>query len=39
MQITSIRLKKINSKKENLIGVASIELDNCLVIHGIKLIQ
>lgn len=37
MQITSVRIKKTNNDK--VLGVASIQLDNCLVIHGIKLIQ
>ena len=37
MQITSIRIKKLNNNK--VLGVASVQLDNCLVIHGIKLIQ
>ena len=38
MQITSIRIKKIKNDN-NLLGVASIELDNCLIIHDIKLVQ
>lgn len=38
MEITSIRIKKNNSGTQPL-GVASIQLDNCLVIHDIKLIQ
>lgn len=37
MQITSVRIKKVNNG--NVLGVASIQLDNCLVIHGIKLVQ
>lgn len=37
MLITSVRIKKINTG--NVLGVASIQLDNCLVIHNIKLIQ
>lgn len=40
LNVTSIRLKRLNSKKDSkVLGIASIELDNCLVIHGIKLIQ
>ena len=38
MEITSIRIKKSNSGGQT-IGVASIQLDNCLVIHDIKLIN
>lgn len=38
MEITSIRIKKNNSGTQPL-GVASIQLDNCLVIHDIKLIE
>lgn len=37
MQITSVRIKKTNS--DRVLGIASIQLENCLVIHGIKLIQ
>lgn len=40
MKITSVRIKKNNNKENNtLLGTASIQLDNCLVIHDIKLIQ
>lgn len=38
MQISSIRIKKIFND-DSLIGIASIELDNCLVIHDIQLVQ
>lgn len=38
MEITSIRIKKNNSGTQPL-GVASIQLDNCLVIHDIKLVE
>ena len=39
MEITSIRIKKSGKDTDKLLGVASIQLDNCLIIHGIKLIQ
>lgn len=41
MKITSIRIKKNKNKKDNdvLLGTASIQLDNCLIIHNIKLLQ
>ena len=40
MKITSIRIKKNKHNKDNtLLGIASIELDNCLVITNLKLIQ
>ena len=39
MTITNIRIKRNNKINDKLIGVASIQLDNCLVIHNIKLIQ
>ena len=38
MKITSVRIKKTNAKNK-LLGTASIQLDNCLVIHNIKLLQ
>lgn len=38
MEITSIRVKK-NNKGTQPLGIASIQLDNCLVIHDIKLIE
>lgn len=40
MKITSIRIKKLNSPKNHcVLGIASIELDNCLVIHDIQLLN
>lgn len=40
MKITSIRLKKLSvPKNKYLLGTASIELDNCLVIHDIQLLD
>lgn len=38
MKITDIKVKKLNNTGR-LIGQASITLDDCLVIHGIQLIQ
>lgn len=38
MEITSIRIKK-NHNNYSILGVASIQLDNCLVIHDIKIIN
>lgn len=38
MTITSIRVKKNNNGGSTL-GVASVQLDNCLVIHDIKIID
>lgn len=39
MKITNIRIHKNTNSTNNILGVASIQLDNCLVIHGIKLVQ
>lgn len=39
MKITSVRIKKTNSDNETLLGVASVQLDNCLVINDLKLVQ
>lgn len=39
MKITSVRIKKSNKQSEGLLGMASIQLDDCLVIHNIKLLQ
>ena len=39
MKITSIRIKKNKREDDTLLGIASIELDGCLIIHEIKLIQ
>ena len=40
MRITSIRIKKNNNPENKvLLGVASVEFDNCLVIHDLQLIQ
>lgn len=37
MKVTSVRIKKINSS-DKILGIASIQLDDCLVIHNIKLL-
>ena len=39
MKITSIRITKNKREDDTLLGIASIELDGCLIIHDIKLIQ
>lgn len=39
MKITSIRIKKNNSSDSTLLGIASVQFDNCLIIHDIKLVQ
>ena len=39
MKISSIRLKITNSGEDPLLGIASIEFDECLVIHDIRLIK
>lgn len=38
MEVTSIRVKKNNNGGSTL-GIASVQLDNCLVIHDIKIID
>lgn len=38
MEITSIRIKK-TANGGNVLGTADIHLDNCLIIHGIKIIE
>ena len=39
MEITGIRIKKNTRRNDQLLGVASIQLDNCLIIHNIKIVQ
>ena len=39
MEITKVKLKKINSKNSKLLAIASIQLDSQLIIHDLKLIQ
>lgn len=39
MEITSVRIKRNNNGDTKLLGVASVQFDNCLVIHDIKLVQ
>ena len=39
MEITSIRIKKNHKQNGGVIGIASIGVDNCLIIHNIKLLQ
>lgn len=39
MKITSVRIKKNNvSDNKHLLGIASVQFDDCLVVHDIKLI-
>lgn len=39
MKLTSIRIKKTARPEDGLLGIASIQLDDCLVIHDIRLVQ
>lgn len=39
MKITSIRIKKNNNKDSNTLGIASIEFNNCFIVHDIRLVQ
>ena len=39
MKITSIRIKRNSKSDEHYLGTASIQLDDCLIIHGIKLYE
>ena len=39
MEISSVRIKRNNNHNDALLGVASVEFDNCFIIHDIKLIQ
>ena len=39
MEITSIKVKKNNNNDEIVLGTASIQLDNCLVIHDIRIVD
>ena len=38
MEITSVKVKKNNNNDGRALGIASIQLDNCLVIHDIKIV-
>lgn len=40
MEITSIRIKRNNnSDNKTLLGYASVQFDNCFIVHDIRLIQ
>ncbi len=39
MKITSVKIKKINSANPTILGKADIQLDGCLMIHGLTLLQ
>jgi len=39
IKITSIRIKKNYKQSENTLGIASINLEDCLIIHNIKLLE
>lgn len=38
MQITSVNVRKVESESR-MRGIASVTLDNCFVIHGIRIIE
>ena len=38
MEITNIKVKKVHNKGQ-ILGYASVQFDNCLVVHDIKLVQ
>ena len=37
MKITGIRIKRNSKSDDKFLGTVSIQLDNCLIIHGIRL--
>lgn len=39
MKITSVRMKKLNSEDSSVLATASVQFDNCLVVHNIKLVK
>lgn len=39
MKITSIRIKRNKTNDDALLGIASIQFDDCFIIHDIKLVQ
>lgn len=39
MEITGVDMKKVQSNNSKLLALATIQLDNQLVIHGLKLLQ
>lgn len=39
MKITSIKIKKFNNTDKAILGIASIQLDDCLIIHNIQIVQ
>lgn len=39
MKITSIRIKKNNNPDSSLLGIASIQFNDCFIVHDIRLVQ
>lgn len=39
MKITNVEIKKVEKEGSRLKGMANITLDNCLVIHNIRIIE
>lgn len=39
MEITSVRVRKIEKENSNMKGIASVTLDNEFVVHDIKIIE
>lgn len=38
MNVTNLKIRKVKGKK-TLVGFAEVELDSCLVIHGIRILE
>ena len=38
MEITNVRMKKVNNN-DRVLAVISVQFDNCLIVHDIKIIQ
>lgn len=39
MKITSVRIKRNTSKQDSLLGIASVQFDDCFIVHDIRLVQ
>lgn len=39
MKITNIKMKQVHGNNSNIKALVSLELDNCLVIHGLTIVE
>lgn len=39
LEVTNMKIKKFAQSKNDVVAVVTMELENCIIIHGIKIVQ